>query len=137
MDKKILLMDPDGLVRDSMALFLEDLGYEVKTSSSAKDALKSLSEEKYGVVICARYMLDMDGLDFFRLIKRIYPNLLKVLESDFNSSMEFFDEARMAGVNEIIHKPFTAKDVQKVISHLDQKHKGVNAFRKMTVMKSD
>jgi CheY-like chemotaxis protein len=121
-DKKILLMDPDGLVRDSMSLFLEDMGCYVKTSSTVKDALQSLLEEAYDVVICAHNMPEMDGLDFLRHIRTIYPNMLKVLEGGENSSMEFFDEARMAGANEIIHKPFTAKDVQEMIGRLNKKY---------------
>jgi len=118
MAKKILMMDPDGLVRDSMSLFLENMGFSVKTSSSAKNALQSLSEEKYDVVICARYMPDMDGLDFLRHIKETCPNTLKILESNFDGDVDFIDEARMAGVSKIVHKPFTVIDVQKMVSHL-------------------
>jgi CheY-like chemotaxis protein len=118
MTKKILLMDPDGLVRDSMSLFLEDMGFYVKTSSSAKNALQSLSEGKYDVIICAQYMPDMDGLDFLRYIRKTCPDTMKILESDFDSNLDFFDEARMAGVSKIIHKPFTVLDVQEMVSRL-------------------
>jgi len=113
------------------------MGCYVKTSSSARDALQLLTEEAYDVVICARHMSDMDGLDFLRCIRKIYPDMMKVLESGSNSSMAFFDEARMAGASEIIHKPFTARDVQEMVSRLAQKYKGLNTLRKRATMKPE
>lgn len=120
MKQKILVMDPDDLVRDSMSLFLEDLGCSVMTSYDAGGALSRLSEKKYNAVVCARHLPDMDGLEFLRHIRKLYPEMLKVLECDNNCNVEFINEARLAGANEIIHKPYTAKEVEKMMDRLHE-----------------
>lgn len=115
-------MDPDDLVRDSMQLFLEGMGCRVMTSGNADNALRCLSENEYDALVCARDLPEMDGLGFIRQIRKLYPKMLRVLECDDRSSMEFFREAKLAGAHEVIHKPYTATDVEKVVSSLNLKY---------------
>ncbi len=61
-DQKILAIDDDDLVRESLSIYLEDSGYEVIQANCGTLGLALFREHLPDLVLCDLRMPDMDGL---------------------------------------------------------------------------
>ena len=76
----VLLVDDDALVRDVLALSLEDSGYAVLSADSGKAALSLLeSARRVDILVSDLAMPDMDGLALIRAVQDRQPDLPAVL----------------------------------------------------------
>lgn len=61
--KKILVIDDEIYIRDSVIGFLEDFGFEVIDAENGKIGLERFEKEKPDLVLCDLRMPEMDGLE--------------------------------------------------------------------------
>ena len=117
---KILMIDNDALIRNSLSLFFQCEGGHFLAVDSAEKGLEALTKEKYDVIISDFTLPTSDALSFFRLVDKRYPDVLKVLIiSIFTGYM--IREAIMIGVRNFIQKPFTSRTIEKSLYHLLEK----------------
>lgn len=74
-DYHILTIDDDDLVRESLAVFLEDTGYRVSEASGGKKGLECFRQDKPHLVLCDLRMPDVDGLQLLELMTREDANV--------------------------------------------------------------
>ncbi len=67
---RILIVDDDRLIRRSLALHLEDAGYEALAAGDAFEALKLLDEQAVHLILLDVAMPGMDGHDALRHIRQ-------------------------------------------------------------------
>jgi putative nucleotidyltransferase with HDIG domain len=60
---RVLIVDDESTIRQALARFLRERGYEVRECSSGPAALAILAEERFGVMLCDLRMPGMSGLD--------------------------------------------------------------------------
>jgi len=108
---KILLVDDDEWIRDSLSLFFEAEGCNLLTFETAEEALESVQHQVCDIVICDYKLPGMQGLDFLRRVKEKQPNALEILISGY-PNREILKKAKTLGVEEFIPKPFTSVDVE-------------------------
>ena len=70
---KVMVIDDEKIVGDMSKLSLEQEGYEVATFLNAQPALALLKEEKFDIVVTNLKMKGIDGMDFMRTVKDLYP----------------------------------------------------------------
>jgi len=70
MAKHILLVDDDALMRRSLALNLEEVGYRASTAADAKTAFQVVRREPPDLILLDIGLPDMDGLDALREFQR-------------------------------------------------------------------
>ena len=117
---KILLIDDDEWIRDSLSLFFGREGCRLIAFETAEEAIEALAEQTYDVII-ADYMLPgMDGLEFFGLIKKSHPRAWKILITAYGSK-EVFSESRRLGVGEVVEKPFTTNTLEECVARLEER----------------
>jgi CheY-like chemotaxis protein len=76
----VLLVDDDAIVRDVLALSLEDAGYRVLTASGGAAALMRLdARERVDIMVSDLTMPSMDGLALIRSAQERQPGLPAVL----------------------------------------------------------
>jgi len=76
----VLLVDDDAIVRDVLALSLEDSGYAVWPAESGAAALTRLaSGERVDIIVSDLTMPAMDGLTLIRAAQERRPNLPAIL----------------------------------------------------------
>jgi DNA-binding NtrC family response regulator len=75
MKKKILVVDDDCNFRNLVLQILEDEGYSVSTAEDGISALKALESEKCDVLLTDIRMPNMDGIELFNNVKRLYPQM--------------------------------------------------------------
>ena len=76
---KILLLDDEEDVAETMADILRREGYEVDTFLDARAALKACQDTAYDAVLSDIRMPGMDGLAFFEALRKVTPRLAKRL----------------------------------------------------------
>ncbi|MBQ2531420.1 MAG: response regulator, partial [Bacteroidales bacterium] len=60
---KILIVDDERAIRNSLKEILGDEGYEVDTAENGAAALAMVDKEKYNVIFCDIKMPEMDGTE--------------------------------------------------------------------------
>lgn len=83
--KKILLVDDEQRLLDSMAQRLTLLGFEAVKASSGTKAVEIASKSKIDLAIVDLKMPDMDGLTTITKLKQIAPGLKTVLLTGYGS----------------------------------------------------
>ena len=117
---KILLIDDDEWIRDSLSLFFESEGCNLKALERAGEGLKTLRNENYDIIIVDYRLPDMDGLEFFKRIQESHPNAFKILITAYGSK-ELLSKAMEMGVHDFIEKPFTSETIEESLSRLINK----------------
>ncbi len=119
---RILLVDDDEWIRDSLSMFFGEEGCELVGLATAEEAVQELADGTYDIIISDYKLPGMDGLDFFRLTAKSHPAVMKILITAYGSD-ELFREASKLGVQDLILKPLTADAIEKSLSDLLGKRK--------------
>ncbi|MCS7052345.1 MAG: response regulator, partial [Ignavibacterium sp.] len=73
---KLLIVDDEEIVRQSLqAWFLED-GYDIDLADSAESALKLYEKNKYDLILLDIKMPGMSGMDLLLKLKEIDPEAI-------------------------------------------------------------
>lgn len=70
---KILVVDDDPLLRQSLEFNLEEAGYQVRTAANARQALAQIEIERPDLILLDVGLPDMDGLSLLRLLRDRFP----------------------------------------------------------------
>ncbi len=106
--KKILLVDDEIDVLESFKMFLENLGYTVKTIDNGEDAISMIKKEHFDLVLLDILMPGMSGRDVLRKIRK--TKKIKKQKVAFLSVVEIGENG-----NGIIKKLKPAAYIQKPI----------------------
>jgi len=121
---KILLIEDDETMRDGMSQVLKRAGHDVVCVSNGFDGIKSLSKEKFDLVITDFKMEGMDGMEVLEKVKSIDENI-EVLMITAYGTIDMAVEAMRKGAFDYVTKPFSPKEfiirVEKAIKFRDAK----------------
>ncbi|WP_020587988.1 response regulator [Desulfobacter curvatus] len=81
---KVLVIDDEKNIRQSLAAYLEDNDYDVITAENGRQGLAFISSEKPDLVLLDLRMPGMDGIDVLRHGKKIIPDLPVIVISGAN-----------------------------------------------------
>ncbi len=110
----ILVVDDEEHICDAVQRALERVGYRVRTSLSAADALEKISKACPDMVICDIKMPSMDGMSLLERIKEYDADIL-VLMITGHASIESAVEAVRRGAHEYIQKPFSPAQIRLLV----------------------
>ncbi|HRP92118.1 MAG TPA: sigma-54 dependent transcriptional regulator [Ignavibacteriaceae bacterium] len=82
---KILIVDDEKIVRESLFHWFEDDNYEVDTAEDGETALQKYEKDKYDLLLVDMKMPGMSGLDLLSKIKEIDKDALIILITAFAS----------------------------------------------------
>ncbi|HEV8307954.1 MAG TPA: ATP-binding protein [Methylomirabilota bacterium] len=101
---RILVVDDEALVTDSLRLALEPAAYTVSTAASGRGALVQAEGAEWDLAFVDLGLPDMDGLDLLRRLKVRRPDLVGVVITGYGSGAKGF-AARDAGAYAFLEKP--------------------------------
>ncbi|HVL81738.1 MAG TPA: response regulator transcription factor [Actinomycetota bacterium] len=107
---RILLVDDEDLVRRVVRVVLEAEGHEVAEASSGEQALDEVERAVPDAVILDLIIPGMDGFEICKKLKAIRPGP-KVLVLSGIPATDSGEEARAAGADDVMSKPFSALDL--------------------------
>ncbi len=112
--KRILVVDDDAAIRETLARTLSRSGYEVIVSASAEDALSRIQQIDPGLVITDVRMSGMNGIELLGLIRERIPDLHVVVITAFED-MRTAVSAMRAGAFDYLVKPLDLDQIELVI----------------------
>ena len=118
---KMVLIDDDEWIRDSLRLFFAGEGCTLKTFETAEEGIEALKKHAFDIIITDYRLPGMSGLNFLKHIRTIAPNAIKILITAYKSS-EVVSEAIKAGIDDFIEKPFTTKTIEDSLTRSIAKH---------------
>ncbi|MCP4704920.1 MAG: response regulator [candidate division Zixibacteria bacterium] len=102
--EKILVVDDEVRMCDSLNELLSGSGYEVFTAQSADDAISKIKTDQFDLVITDIKMPGKTGLELLKAIKEIDPEIIVILITGY-ASLESALEAIKEGAFEYHLKP--------------------------------
>ncbi|MCS7143626.1 MAG: response regulator [Archaeoglobaceae archaeon] len=112
--RSIMIVDDETAMREILKLMLK--GYRILEASNGKEAVEIYRRERPDIVLMDIMMPVMSGIDAIKEIRKIDPDAKIVAITAYASSKG--DKALEAGVKLILRKPFTRKEVIKVIEEI-------------------
>ena len=108
---KILLLEDDTNLNDTVTEFLEDEGYEVVSVYDGEEAQEKLYENRYDLLLLD---INVPGIDGFELLKEsreqgIVAPAIYITSMD---SVEDLEEGFNSGCDDYIRKPFALKELK-------------------------
>ncbi len=87
MDKhaRILVVDDDESIRNTVKTILEDEGYIVDLAATGREAIKRTEETLYNVVLLDIRLPDIEGVELLKLIKDAVPRTRKIMVTGYPS----------------------------------------------------
>jgi DNA-binding NtrC family response regulator len=111
---RVLVVDDDPGMSSTLADILRAKGYAAETAASSTDALSCVGDRSYDCVLSDIRMPGMDGVELYREIRQIRPEMQVVLMTAYTTDSrvrEGLDE----GVLAVLDKPL---DIDKVLGFL-------------------
>ena len=124
-DMKILLIDDDEWIRDSLSLFFEFEPCVFQALETSEQGLKELETKDYDIIILDYRLPGMNGLEFLKRIQGTHPQVIKILITAYGSK-EIFSQAIELGVHDFIDKPFSTKAIEDSLWRLTEEREQKN-----------
>ena len=102
---KILIVDDELILRESLAGWLERDGHVVETAASGEEALQKLKEYHFEILLVDIKMEGMSGLDVLTKVKESDPDVAVVMITAYGSISTAI-EAMKNGAVDYLLKPF-------------------------------
>src|SRR5205085_6775237 len=84
---KVLVVDDDATIRESLTMLLTEEGYEVTTAAHGFDALLQLKGSLPDVITSDLNMPQMSGFEFLSVVRRRFPHIPVIaISGAFDSS---------------------------------------------------
>lgn len=103
--KKVMIVDDEVRMADSLRDLLADAGYMIETAYSGVEAVEKLRRNSFHVVVTDLRMQDLDGLDLIHYIHDTAPMTLVIVITG-HASTESAIEAVHYHVFDYLRKPF-------------------------------
>lgn len=114
---KILVVDDEAIIRESLRDWLGDVGYQVLIAESGSQALEIIQKEKPVILITDLVMPGMDGIELLRRAKEISPGIEVIIITAYGSIPTAINAIR-EGAYDYIEKPFCPERAEILIEKL-------------------
>lgn len=121
MNKTILIVDDDDILRKALTTGLRGEGFDVISSDSAENASDVLNRVSVDAIILDRMMTGMDGLTFLRALRRA-GNTTPVLMLTALSGPENAIAGLSDGANDYLAKPFQVRELILRLNNIIRKN---------------
>ncbi len=115
MAEKLLIVDDEKNVRESMVSLLRTKGYDTEGAESGAAALQKIRSQSFDLLVLDFRMPGMDGLETFRRAKEINPEIAAIILTGYGTSEREIEGLRL-GVKKFVRKPITIDQLANVIN---------------------
>jgi DNA-binding NtrC family response regulator len=110
MAQRILVVDDEQIIRESLSFILKKEGYNVEEAANGLDALAKHETNPFDIIITDIEMPEMKGVELLKQIRQRTPQVLVVIITAFGS-VETAVQALREGAADYILKPINFDDL--------------------------
>jgi two-component system response regulator AtoC len=118
---KLLVVDDEDIVRESLCDWLSSVGYKVLTAKCGDDALDIIKHKKVKIMIADLIMPGIDGIELMKKARDIVPTITTVIITA-HGTIQTAIIAMREGAYDFIEKPFCPEKVELIIRNLVEHH---------------
>ena len=111
---RLLLLDEDRIILQSLSQFLAREGYEVRSTPSPQEAMESLEAQQADLLIADVNMPGVSPAEFLRECRRRFPHVVVIVITGY-ASIERAVEAVKLGVFDYLTKPIIDDEIRVVV----------------------
>ena len=115
--RRILVIDDEDMMRETIAMMLEDDGYEIRGATDGNLGLKMIDSFQPHVVITDIIMPNKEGIETIMEIRQRWPKLpvIAISGGGRTSNLDFLELATKFGANETLAKPFSVEEITAAV----------------------
>jgi DNA-binding NtrC family response regulator len=121
MSQRILVVDDEQIIRESLSFILRKEAYNVEEAANGKEALSKHESNPFDIIITDIEMPEMKGVELLRQIRQRTPQALVVIVTAFGS-VETAVQALREGAADYILKPINFDDLLYRVKKLCDYH---------------
>ena len=129
MEKKVLVVDDEERVVQSIAGVLEDEGFRVAKARSGEEAIRIFQEDEPDVTLLDIWMPGMDGIEVLKKLKGISPDCQVIMVSG-HATISTAMTAVKLGAFDFIEKPLSLDLLLMTIRRALDNQKELGTFRR-------
>ena len=118
--KKILVVDDEQDVRETLESVLSKLDYDPIVASGGKEALEMIRQNKVDVVLSDLYMPEMGGIELLKRVKTENRNIVFLMITA-HPTIETAVDAIKKGAYDYLTKPFHIDEVKMKLNRALEK----------------
>ncbi|RLB00935.1 MAG: sigma-54-dependent Fis family transcriptional regulator [Deltaproteobacteria bacterium] len=118
--KKVLVVDDEVGIRESIKRILGRQGFDVITASNGEDAFKIIRKQDIDLLITDIRMAGMDGVDLLKVCKSVSPTTEVIMITGY-ASVDTAVETMKLGAYDYITKPFKKAELLKAVNKAIEK----------------
>jgi len=107
---RVLVIDDEAIVRDSIVGYLEDSGFDVTEAENGLEGIACFNHQKPDIVLCDLRMPHMDGLSVLKEINRTHPETPFIVVSGAGVMADVVEALRL-GASDYLIKPIIDLEV--------------------------
>ncbi|MEW6517612.1 MAG: HD domain-containing phosphohydrolase [candidate division FCPU426 bacterium] len=114
---RILVVDDDRGIRESLSLILGDQNHVIETAVDGMEAMERLGQRTFDLVLSDILMPRMDGMELLRTIRERWGTLTSVILISAYATEATVTEALDQGARDLIVKPFDVATVREAVDY--------------------
>ena len=111
---RVLILDEDRIILNSLSQFLSREGYEVRTTDRPDEAMAILEAGQTELLLADVNMPDIQSAEFLRELRRKYPHVVVVVITGYGS-IEGAVEATKMGAFDYLTKPIVDDEIRVIV----------------------
>jgi DNA-binding response OmpR family regulator len=121
MDKRVLLIEDDDLLRELYEIKLCAEGFDVEATTNGKDALDKVHDYRPKIILLDMMMPVMTGMEFLQQFQPMrHPKIKVLVLSNKAAPNEMYEAKKLGAADYLLKSQYTPDDlVQEVCKHLD------------------
>src|SRR5947209_19022174 len=118
---RLLILDEDRIMCQSLSQFLRREGYEVRTSDQAEDAFSQMEHGQVELLLADVNMPGVRSQDFLRDIRRRFPHVVVIVITSYGSIEGAVEAAKMGACDDLT-KPIVDDEIRVVVETAAREH---------------
>lgn len=114
---RILVIDDDAMVRETIRDILESQGYSVEEAENGRTGLAKMRKNRADLVVTDIIMPEMEGIEAMLAVREEFPGVkvIAISGGGRTANYDFLEVAGKLGANKTLQKPFTRDELLRAV----------------------
>ena len=130
MNRRILVIDDEPLIREHLKALLALDGHEIETAEDGRSALEALGSRAFHLVVTDLRLPDIDGRDLLAKIRRDNLPMGVIVLTGYGDTTVAM-EAMRAGADDFLTKPFEPERLRRVVDRVLERRQLVDELESL------